>query len=448
MNLFRQKRSLGLVAVVLAFFTACETEQTAPATHSDARKLSHEVGTVWMDKYRDLVKNSAGWTPPVASRAFGYAGVALWESVAPGVSTHQSLAGQLNQMPAMPAIEADAEYHWGLAANACMAFLAHQLFGNATPEQLAEIDALEAQFNTSLRGEIHQDVFDRSAAFGRDVAKKIADWAETDGGHMGFARNFPTDYVPPTGAGKWVPTAPAFARALQPYWGQNRPFVAQSVTNAQPPAPQAFSTEKTSRFYQQALEVYSIGKNLKPEEKKIAQYWSDDPGQPGTPPGHMMAITGQVCRNSNASLARTAEAFARAGVAVADAFIACWKCKYDYNLLRPITFIQAEIDPTWSPLLTTPPFPEYTSGHSSQSGAWAQAMSDFFGYNYPFVDETHKNRTDIDGSPRVFASFFEAAEESAVSRLFGGIHYRDANEIGVEMGKKIGRSVSSLQFIR
>ncbi|MBK9336500.1 MAG: vanadium-dependent haloperoxidase [Lewinellaceae bacterium] len=221
-----------------------------------------------------------------------------------------------------------------------------------------------------------------------------------------------------------------------------------SINHSQPVAHLPFSTVTTSPFYSQALEVYAVTSNLNPEQEIIARFWSDDPGLAGTPPGHSISIATQVVVQENASLALAAETYCKVGLAVADAFISCWKCKFDFNLLRPITYIRDVIDPAWTPLLTTPPFPEYSSGHSVQSGATAQVLSDLFGYQYAFTDRTHVARTDINGAPRQFDSFFDYAEEAAVSRLYGGIHFRDGIDLGVKQGRKIGESVGALPFRR
>ena len=187
-------------------------------------------------------------------------------------------------------------------------------------------------------------------------------------------------------------------------------------------------------------------KNIKPEEEIIAKFWSDDPGQPGTPPGHSISIATQVLKKESYNLAKSSEVYAKVGMAVADAFISCWRWKFVYSYIRPISFIRSKIDPSFVSVLETPPFPEYTSGHSVQSGATAKVLTELFGSNYVFSDSTHVNRTDINGTPRSFKSFYDFATEAAISRLYGGIHYREAIEKGVEQGIKIGTEVSKLKF--
>lgn len=228
---------------------------------------------------------------------------------------------------------------------------------------------------------------------------------------------------------------------MQPSWGENRPFVLDSGTACGPPAPPAYSEAPGSAFYNQAAEVYETGKGLTDEQKAIATFWADNPGETSTPPGHSLSIVSQVLRQEGATLGLAAEAYVRAGLAVADAFIGCWNAKYQYNLVRPVTYIQAVIDPAWEPMVATPPFPEYTSGHSVQSAAVARLLTDLFGDEMAFTDHAHDGRG---LAPRSFTSFEAFSEEAAISRLYGGIHYRAAIEEGLEQGRCIGRQVSAL----
>ena len=280
----------------------------------------------------------------------------------------------------------------------------------------------------------------RSLERGRHVAAEILEWSRSDGGHDGYLRNFPA-YTPPIGPGLWVPTPPGFLPALQPFWGGNRCLAIAGGTDCPPGDHPPYSEDPRSSFYAEALETYEAVRTLTPEQEEIARFWSDDPGATATPPGHSISITTQVLGEKHASLAAAAEAYAKVGIAVYDAFVACWYQKYVYNLLRPVTYIQRLIEPSWSPLLTTPPFPEYTSGHSVQSGAAFQVLTDLFGEGYAFVDRTHDDRGI---APRSFGSFFEAAEEAAISRLYGGIHFRAAIVNGVAQGRCIGQAVTTL----
>jgi len=248
--------------------------------------------------------------------------------------------------------------------------------------------------------------------------------------------------VPPVGPGLWVPTPPGFQRALQPSWGNNRPMGLNGALSCDPGPPPEFSTNSGSAFFGEALEVYETVSTLSSAQREIALFWSDDPGQTGTPPGHSVSILTQLLRARDRSLADAAIAYARLGVAVCDAFIACWRVKYRHNLLRPITYIQSVIDPSFGAAmpLITPPFPEYTSGHSVQSAAAAEVLIATFG-DVAFTDHTHDARG---LAPRSFGSISAFAQEAAISRLYGGIHYRSAIERGLEQGRCIGRRVTAL----
>jgi hypothetical protein len=204
-----------------------------------------------------------------------------------------------------------------------------------------------------------------------------------------------------------------------------------------------YSEDSQSEFYQEAWEVYSVVNHLNPEQLAIVQFWADNLGQTGTPPGHSISILSQILIQEGSSLETGAEAYARLGIALADSFIACWQTKYQYNLLRPITYIHNVLgDTNWNTPVVTPPFPEYPSGHSVQSAAAAQVLTDMFG-EVAFTDHTHAS---LGYTPRTFTSFFAFAEEAALSRLYGGIHYRAAIERGLEQGHCIGQRVKALQF--
>lgn len=397
-----------------------------------------EVPTAWFDLALGLVRTTPGFSPPVAARAFGYAGVALHEAVAPGITKRRSFAGVLNGLARAPG-PADSTYHWPTVANSALATILRLLFPTTPSGNIAAIDELERRFAGEAQAALPFGIYKRSVARGTDLARHVFDWSTTDGGHEAFRNNFPA-YTPQSGPGLWVPTPPGLLPALQPYWGANRPFVPGSGESCSPGPPPSFSESVGSAFYVEARECYRVTSDLTPEQKAIARFWSDDPGQTATPPGHSLSILTQVARELNLTLDRAAEAYAKLGVAVADSFVACWRTKYQYNLLRPVTYIRSVIDPSWTSLLVTPPFPEYTSGHSVQTAAAAQVLTSLFG-QLAFTDHTHDAR----GLPsRAFGSFAAAAEEAAISRLYGGIHFRAAIERGLEQGACIGEQVAAL----
>lgn len=401
-----------------------------------------QVPLAWFALHLKLVKETPGFSPPVASRAFGYAGVALYEAVVPGMPVYRSLAGQLSGLDDLPEAAREQQHHWPAVANSALAVITRLLFANASTANKAAISALELWFANQFRPLLQPEIFQRSVSQGKSVAEAIYTWSLSDGGHESYLKNLPYTYKVPTGPRLWVPTAPNFSRALQPYWGNNRPFVLNAGSECQAPPHPPYSEQPGTRFYDEMMEVYKAVNNLTREQRAIAEFWSDNPGETATPPGHSISILNQVIRQKQINLGVAAEAYAKLGMAVADAFIACWRTKYQYNLLRPITCIQSLMDPDWNPIMNTPPFPEFTSGHSVQSGAMAQVLTDLFGV-VAFTDHTHDNRG---FAPRSFPSFFVAADEAAISRLYGGIHFRSAIELGVEQGKCVGQKIGALKF--
>ena len=348
----------------------------------------------------------------------------------------------------VPQPASEQTYHWPLVVNSALAGITRRLFTTGGPTARSAIDGLETSLRKRYAVGVPPDVVRRSQAQGRLVAAAIYAWSRTDGGHEGAMFNFPDEYKPPSGYELWAPTPPGFSEPLQPYWGQNRPFVLTSGAECAPPPPPPYDETPGSPQYLEAMEVYTTVKSLTPEQREIALYWADDPSVTATPPGHSLAIATQVLREQNASLAQAAETYAKVGIAVADSFIACWNAKFTYNRSRPITYIQRVIDPSWNtpaptdPVLT-PPFPEYTSGHATESGAAARVLEASFGTAYAFVDHSQER---LGFAPRAFPSFMAAAEEAAASRLYGGIHYRSANENGLAQGICIGDRVLELSF--
>jgi hypothetical protein len=411
-----------------------------PATEHPA-----EVAHLWFDLARELATRTPGFSPPVVSRAFAYAGVCLHETVVPGAPGRRSLAGQLNGLPALPQVR-DVAYDWSVAGNAALAASVRRLWANASADDLHAVDDLERQLRDALARGVAPGVQDRSQRWGRQVADAVHDWSRGDGGHEAALDGSPPSYVPPDGPGRWEPTPPDHLPALQPTWGDNRCFVLPAGASCPSGTPTPYDPTSGSAFHHEALEVYEAVERLTSEQRDIARFWADDPGSTSTPPGHAISITSQLARADGLDLMAAAEAYAKVGLAVADAFIACWRTKYEVNLLRPITYLQRHVDPTWGsasrPLpVTTPPFPEYPSGHSVQSAAAAEVLTDLFGPDRRFTDHTHDA---LGFTPRSYRSFAHAAQEAAISRLYGGIHFRPAIEHGLEQGRCVGRAVNAL----
>ncbi|CCH55740.1 hypothetical protein BN8_05025 [Fibrisoma limi BUZ 3] len=451
----RNRLGQFVVCLALIVLQACQTptdEPLAPdATGKPADQYNAEVALKWSSLELQLVRTASGFTPPVAARAFGYAGLTMYESIVPGLPTHRSLVGQLQEFTTLPQPEANQRYNWAISANAAQATILKSLFANLNDAGKARVDSLENALFTQLK-ETDDAINERSVAFGRAIAAAIFDYSKTDGGHEGYNRNFPANYVVPTGPGLWQPTENGRKIPMQPYWGKNRTFLS-AVTTMTIPYPLQVSTDIKSQYFAQYLEVYTKHKSLTQEEKEIAVWWADDPSETFTPPGHSYNIARIVIQNSNANLAKAAETLARTGIAVADAFVMCWKCKYTFNNERPYTYVRRAIDPNWIPFWPAPPFPGYSSGHATQSAATATVLTGLYGEQFAFTDNSHVGRIrdavrNVEFKARSYKSFWEAAEESAWSRFLGGIHTRQDNDTGLREGRKIGQFINALNWTK
>jgi len=417
----------------------------APAAHAGldqskkaADDFPSDVASVWFDALYDVIKSEAT-APPAASRIYGVASIALYEAIAPGARHARSLVGQLTDLSSVPEPKRNKKHHWPTVANAALARTIRGIFPSLTPDNLHAINVREANFSARFQAEVPKPHYELSVAQGRAVADAILAWAATDG----FRTFNNCLYVPAPVPGAWEPTPLSFANPLQPCWGQIRPMALISGAECSPGGHPPFDTGQGSQFFGQAQEVYDTSLSLTHEQETIANYWADGAGATGTPPGHWIAIVGQIARRDELSLAAAAEAYARVGIAVTDAFIQCWSVKYVFNLQRPVTYIRDNIDAnaTWLPLIATPPFPSYTSGHSTQSGAVARVLTDMFGVK-AFTDTLHADHDLMPSrAPRSFASFDQAAAEAAVSRLYGGIHYAFDNSDGLSAGQCIGQTI-------
>jgi membrane-associated phospholipid phosphatase len=409
--------------------------------------LAERVTLEWYKLTLELVRHTATYSPPVASRAFGYLGVVLFEATAAGSGKLRSLEGQLNGLRGLPRLEVGAQYDAAVIVHGALSSAMAALFGNTGPTGQRALEFVRKRLEAEVSSGIAGDVAQRSLEFGRRVSASVLAWAEGDGGSSIENLGFPLTYPKASSPSAWVPTAALGLQQtpLLPTWGDNRPLAMKTGNDCPLPAPLEYSADKNSPFYKEALEVYTVSRNLTQEQRSIAQFWSDDPMLSPTPPGHWVGIFLQIAQDKRFDLETLAEGLARVGIAVADAFVGCWHTKYQFNLLRPVTYIRRVIDPQWSSFMTTPPFPEYPSGHSTQSGAAATVLTAFLGENFAFEDRTHED----DGlEPRAFKSFWDAANEAGISRLYGGIHYRTAIERGLEQGRCVGEKVNRLQFKR
>lgn len=410
---------------------------------AEREAVAQDVLSTWYRLVLELIRHTPTMTPPVASRALAYLGVGVHEALASGAVGLRTLVGQLQELGGLPDRAPGQGYDAAVVLNAVLDPLIHAFFENTGPTGQHALEVLTARLATQAATGVADDVTAASRSYGATLARAILAWSAGDGGaridNLGFPRQWTVSDLP----GHWRPTSKiALQQApLLPQWGQNRPFALPSVQDLTMAEPIAYSEDPGSAFHAQAVEVYRAVLDLDEERAQIARFWSDDAMLSYTPPGHWTAILMQVAKEKSWSLVDQVEALARMGVAMADAFIGCWAMKYHYDYIRPVTYIQKVIDPNWQPLLTTPPFPEYPSGHSVQSGAAAALLTHLFGDTYAFFDESPAP----DGvAQRSFASFDAAAEEAAISRLYGGIHFRPAIENGRGLGRQIAQHAIAL----
>ncbi len=383
------------------------------------------------------------FSPPVASRIYTYASVAGYEAGRHLNPEFESFSGQLKGLDSIPQPDPTLEYCFPLASVEALLKIGKTLVFSEP-----EIE----EFHQSMLKEfkdlgVPDDVYERSIEYGNKVADRVIKWSSKD--NYKQTRSFPK-YTILQDPATWKPTPPAYMDAVEPHWNKIRPFVLDSASEFKPEPPIPFSLDRKSDFYKEAMEVHSIGKGLTDEQKAIASFWDCNPfvmnvrghvmfaTKKISPGGHWMNITGVACRKANADFVHSAEAYARVSLSLVDGFISCWDEKYRSKVVRPETYINQHIDENWVPFLQTPPFPEYTSGHSVISGASSVALTNLFGDNFTFTDSTE---VEYGMTPRSFTSFYQAADEAAESRIYGGIHYRKACDIGKVQGRKVGQFI-------
>jgi hypothetical protein len=435
------------ISVVIAtlIITGCSKETKV--------MTEQEVAIAWANMTLYITRNTPANSPTYASRALGYIGVTMYESIVSGYPEYKTLEGQLNGLTALPVIDRKLQYNWVLSLNAGQASILKYMYNQTSDANKLKIDSLEEVIFNQLSGEKNPDVTARSVSFGKEIASAIYEWSKTDGGHKAYLNNFDKKIRAPETPGSWEP--PLYGQSfshypLHPHWGANRTFV---KVNSALPMPDMLHHDKSqqSNYYNQFIRVYEKNKSLTQEEKEAALWWGDDPGDTFTPPGHSYYIATQVLKKAKPGLIKCAETYARVGIAVADAFIICWKWKYHFFSERPSSYITKTIDERWESFWPDPPFPAFPSGHATQAAAVATVMIDLYGEKFTFTDSAHVGRQrdelrNVDFKPRTFNSFWQVAEETANSRFFGGIHTPQDNEAGLSEGSKAGDNVNSLNW--
>jgi len=432
------KLKRAIIFLCITFLGGCSTDNADYAKVTSNPEFIHRS----LKQVTDRIVHDI-FSPPVASRIYTYTSVAGYEAVRHADPALLSLSGQLTGLDSIPQPVPGEEYSFEVAAVKAILQV-----GRALVFSEANMDGFYNKIMDEMRESgIPDDVFERSVDYGKAVADRIMKWSSKD--NYKQTRSFPK-YTILTDPATWKPTPPAYMDAVEPHWNKIRPFVMDSAQQFKPAPAVPFSTRKGTQFFEEAKEVHEMTMNMTEEQRAIASFWDCNPfvmnvrghvmfaTKKISPGGHWMNITRIACRKADANAARSCEAYVRVALSLVDGFISCWDEKYRSKVVRPETYINQYLDEDWVPLLQTPPFPEYTSGHSVISASASVALTGLFEDNFAFVDSTEMEY----GMPaRTFGSFYQAADEAAISRMYGGIHYRAACEVGKQQGRKVGEFI-------
>ena len=394
-------------------------------------------------KLNDIVLEN-NFPPMIAARNYAYANIAAYEVIAAGDKNYTSLAGQINGLKTIEKPAAGKRVDFPFAA-----LLAFCKVGNAVTFPEGSLDVYVAALEKKVRDAgMPSSVFADTKAYANTVADSIMSWSKKDNyAKIRSASKFSvTDED-----GRWTPTPPMYAQAIEPHWMEIRTLVMDSCSQFKPVRPPKFDPKNTtSDFYKAMIMVKNGGDSLTAEQKHIADFWDDNSFKLNvvghvmyatkkfSPAGHWMNIVGIVADKQNADFNTTVSAYAQTSIALFESFISCWDEKYRSNYIRPESAINKYVNADWKPYLQTPPFPEYTSGHAVISAAAAEVMTRYFGDNIAYTDSSEMEF----GIPnRSFTSVRAAAKEAAISRVYGGIHFKHSCDVGNETGIKIGQMV-------
>lgn len=435
-------RSISYLLLLLtaSFAFSCQEKHDQAGLDQYSEKQLME----WNEHLSEVIIKDI-FTPPVASRIYAYPNIAAYEALIPADSSYLSLGAQLNGLQAVPKPASDQEIYYPVSS-----IIAFSTVGKKLTLVEANMQKYEDQYLEDIKKiGIRKEVLENSVAYGRKVGEHILAWAKKDNYLETRAL---TRHVQSKKQDVWQPTPSDYMPAVEPHWHKMRPFVIDSSAAFRPSLATLFDSTASSKMYQEAQEVYNIVKNIDEEKTLIARFWDDNPNvsytkghvtyfkQKLTPPGHWLSIANYAIEQGKLSMIEAAETYVLVTTALADGFISCWEAKFHYNTIRPVTYINRYIDESWEPILQTPPFPEFPSGHSVISAAAATVLTHQFGESFAFTDSTQMA---IGLPPRKFNSFLEAANEVGDSRVYGGIHFYPACNIGAEQGKQIGKQVLS-----
>ena len=419
--------------LLLFLLQSCKNNTPPPVLESpDISKVINQMTDIMV---HDITN------PPLAARFFAYTCLAGYEVVAQNDTAFHTMTGVLNGYPTIAKPTVSGDYAYPLAAVLAMLETAKKMQPSGKLLDDYETKYLDSCQNIGFS----KQIIDNSLAYGKAISAQILTYAKADNYNKisNYAR-----YTPSNTEGSWYPTPPGYFAPVEPYFNTVRPFTLDSAQQFKPAPPIAFSKDKNSEFYRLTNAVYA--QKLTQEQLEIAAFWDcnsfalQDNGhlmvgmKKISPGAHWMGIAGIACAKEKTPFSKTLYVHTVVAMGLMDGFICCWDEKYRSNRIRPETAIRKLIDPTWKPFLQTPPFPEYLSGHSTISTTAAVILSHIFGENFNYED-TVENRFGL--SPRSFTSFKQAAEEAAISRLYGGIHFIDAITNGQKQGVSIGNNV-------
>ena len=417
------------------FFSPCKQKGDPEALNRFCENQLPE----WNSKLTHVIISDI-FTPAVCSRIYAYANIAAYEALRPQYKNYYSYARKLNGLQSVPQPKQGIQYCYPVASVIAFTTVAQKMVYSDDA-----IREMEKEFLKQLDSlNIQEELLDYSVSYGRQVGNHIIEWAGKDGY---LERNSLPAYIVTKEPGRYPPTPPNYIDAIETNWKTLRSFTLDSASQFCPPPPTKYDTAKGSAFFKEAYQVYDIGKNPHQGDSATAWYWDDNPNtsitnghityfqQKNSPPGHWINIACSVAEKEKFDPMKTASLISKTAIAIADAFISAWEAKFMYNYIRPETFINRYIDKDWVPLIQTPAFPEYPSAHSVASSCAATVLTKMIGDKYEFVDSTEVPY----GRPtRKFNSFYEAADQASISRMYGGIHFITAIEKGKEQGRKIG----------
>ena len=384
------------------------------------------------------------FSPPVASRVYSYPIIAAYEILRQkDTLKYNSLAYQLNGLKEIPKPQEPVNFN--IAAIEAIRNIGKSLiFSEARYEKF-----YEDFYSNKIFKDLPKKILKNSKQYGLIVSEHILNWASKD--NYNQTRTFPK-YTIKSEDEFWKPTPPDYMDGIEQHWSKIRTMVIDSSSQYPAPKPFKVNLKKNSPFYGQLMEVYNVTTNLSDEQVEMAKFWDCNPyvshhkghamfaTKKITPGGHWINICKIVSEKSNSNDLESIRTYALVSIALFDSFISCWDEKWKTIVVRPETLINEYIDEDWLPLLQTPPFPEYTSGHSVISRASAVILTKIYGDKFSFDDTSEIEF----GLPmRSFDSFIHASDEAAISRLYGGIHYEMAISNGVTQGQEIGDFISN-----